>query len=110
VISTVEQVRSLVRPTDAVLLMLDSNHTRDHVLAELEMYGPLVTRGSYLVVFDEVMAMVADAPNGKPTWNQDNPPEAARDYLARHPEFESDLEYERLVVTYCRGGFLRPLR
>ena len=107
--ATVEQVRGLVKPTDVVLVMLDSNHTRDHVLAELELYGPLVTPGSYLVVFDEVMPMVADAPNGKPTWDEDNPLEAVRDYLARHPEFVSDPEYERLGVTYCRGGFLRRL-
>lgn len=108
--ATVEQVQSLVKPTDVVLVMLDSNHTRDHVQAELECYGPLVTPGSYMVVFDEVMPSVADAPNGKPTWDRDNPLEAVRGYLAGHPEFVSDPEYERLGVTYCRGGFLHRIR
>ena len=89
--------------------MLDSNHTRDHVRAELELYAPLVSPGSYMVVFDEVMPMVADAPNGKPTWDDDNPLEAVRDFLSTHPEFESDPAPERLGVTYCRGGFLRRL-
>ena len=87
--------------------MLDSNHTKAHVRQELELYGPMVTPGSYLVVFDEVMPMVADAPNGKPDWDRDNPLEAVRDFLAEHPEFEIDRSYERLVTTYCRSGFLR---
>jgi len=89
--------------------MLDSNHTRDHVLRELELYGPMVTPGSYLVVFDEVMPMVADAPNGQPTWTVDNPLEAVRGFLAAHPEFEIDRSYERLTTTYCRSGFLHRL-
>jgi cephalosporin hydroxylase len=89
------------------MVMLDSNHTRDHVRAELELYAPLVGPGGYVVVFDEVMPMVADSPSGKPTWDADNPLEAVRDFLASHPEFDVDRSYERLAVTYCRNGFLR---
>jgi len=106
-LSTFDQVAALIKSTDVVMVMLDSNHTRDHVRAELELYGPLVTPNSYIVVFDEVMPMVADAPNGKPHWDQDNPLAAVRGYLAEHPEFVADTAYERLKVTYCRGGFLR---
>jgi cephalosporin hydroxylase len=104
---TFDQVTSLIGPTDKVMVMLDSNHTRDHVLAELNLYAPLVTPDSYLIVFDEVMPMVADAPNGKPDWEMDNPLEAVRSFLESHPEFVADPAYERLAVTYCRGGFLR---
>jgi cephalosporin hydroxylase len=106
---TVRKVRELVGPNERTMVMLDSNHSRDHVRAELELYGPLVTPGSYVVVFDEVMPSVADAPNGKPEWATDNPLEAVTDFLASHPEFEVDRSYERLAVTYCRSGFLRRL-
>jgi cephalosporin hydroxylase len=51
--------------------------------------------------------MVADAPNGKPTWARDNPLEAVRDFLTTHPDFEVDRSYERLATTYCHSGFLR---
>ena len=106
---TVAAVRRGIGPDERTMVMLDSNHTRDHVRAELELYAPLVSPGGYLLVFDEVMPMVADAPNGKPSWSSDNPLEAVRDFLAAHPEFEIDRAPERLAVTYCRGGFLRRL-
>ena len=105
--ATVAAVQGLVAPGHKTMVMLDSNHTRAHVSDELELYAPMVTPGSYLVVFDEVMPMVADAPNGKPEWDRDNPLEAVRDFLARHPEFEADRAFERLTTTYCRNGFLR---
>jgi cephalosporin hydroxylase len=107
--ATVERVRGLVAPGQRTMVMLDSNHTRAHVRDELELYAPMVSPGGYLVVFDEVMPMVADAPNGKPDWDDDNPLEAVRSFLASHPEFEIDRSYERLAATYCRSGFLRRL-
>jgi cephalosporin hydroxylase len=107
--ATREAVRRLVAPGQRTMVMLDSNHTRAHVRAELELYGPMVTPGSYLVVFDEVMPMVADAPNGQPDWDRDNPLVAVNEFLAEHPEFEVDRSYERLAATYCRSGFLRRL-
>jgi cephalosporin hydroxylase len=107
--TTLEAVRSRISPGQRTMVMLDSNHTRDHVRRELELYAPLVSPGSYLVVFDEVMPMVADAPNGKPFWADDNPLEAVRDFLTGHPEFVVDHAYERLATTYCRNGYLRRL-
>lgn len=105
--STVAQVSGRVAGTDSVMVMLDSNHSKAHVRRELELYGPMVTPGSYLVVFDGVMRAVADAPNGHPGWVDDNPLAAVQDYLTDHPEFTQDRSYERLAVTYCQGGFLR---
>lgn len=107
--ATVETIRGLVAPGQRTMVMLDSNHSRAHVGEELELYGPMVTPGSYLVVFDEVMPMVADAPNGQAAWSHDNPLEAVKEFLIAHPEFEIDRSYERLVTTYCRSGFLRRL-
>jgi cephalosporin hydroxylase len=90
-----------------VLVTLDSLHTRAHVAAELERYAPLVTPESYLVVFDGVMRAVADAPNARPGWHDDNPLEAVREFLRTSQDFEVDALYNRLRVTYCPGGFLR---
>jgi cephalosporin hydroxylase len=107
--ATLDAVRGQIRPGQRTMVMLDSNHTKDHVRQELELYAPLVSPGSYLVVFDAVMTMVADAPNGKPGWTDDNPRAAVSEFLAVHPEFAIDHAYERLATTYCRDGFLRRL-
>jgi cephalosporin hydroxylase len=104
---TVELVRSQLTPGDRVMVALDSSHTREHVLGELIRYAPLVTPNSYVVVFDAVMALVADAPTAGEGWDRDNPLEAVREFLDGNDDFEVDRAYERLAVTYCHGGFLR---
>lgn len=84
----VDEVRSLVEPGETVLVVLDSDHSKAHVLAELEAYGPLVTAGSYIIVTDGVMEDVADAPRGEAEWRDDNPVRATEEFLSTHPEFE----------------------
>lgn len=84
----VAEVDELVGDAETVLLILDSNHTREHVLAELEAYHHLVTPGSYAVATDGVMKWVYDGPRGEPGWKEDNPSSAARDFVKTHPEFE----------------------
>jgi cephalosporin hydroxylase len=83
----VEWVRELVQPNESVLVILDSNHSREHVLYELEAYHSLVTAGSYIVATDGSMQDLSDVPRGKSTWTSDNPAAAAEDFAARHPEF-----------------------
>jgi cephalosporin hydroxylase len=101
------QVSERIDGRDPVLVALDSNHSRAHVLAELELYGRLVSPGSYMVVFDTVMDLVADTPGGKPEWSQEGAGAAVREFLRAHPEFEVDRYYNRFGATYCRDGFLR---
>lgn len=84
---TVAQAKALVKPGEKVLVLLDSNHTRQHVLDELEAYHGLVTPGSYLVATDGIMKDLHDVPRGDPAWANDNPTDAALDFAARHPEF-----------------------
>jgi len=84
----VSKVHSLVKPGETVLVILDSNHTRQHVLDELEAYHPLVTPGSYIVATDGVMRDLADVPRGSSEWTWDNPAEAASAFAEKHPEFE----------------------
>jgi cephalosporin hydroxylase len=76
-----------IRPGDTVLVILDSDHSRAHVAAELEAYHALVTPGSYIVATDGIMRDVHDTPRGTPGWITDNPAQAAEDFAARYPEF-----------------------
>lgn len=83
----VAKARAVAEGKDTVLVILDSNHTYDHVMAELEAYAPLVTPGSYIVSTDGVMRDVADVPRAGENWASDNPANAAEDFASKHPEF-----------------------
>lgn len=90
------------------LVLLDSNHSYDHVRAELEAYAPLVSSGSYLVVMDGIQEFLADTPKGRPEWREDNPLRAIREFLAANAgTWEVDPWYGRLGVTCAPMGFLR---
>ena len=86
---TLARVRSNIRPGDKVLVLLDSNHSRAHVLAELEAYASLVTPGSYLVATDGLMEFLDDVPRGQVSWRTDNPKAAAEEFARTHAEFLS---------------------
>jgi len=110
----IRKVRSLVAPGQAVLVILDSNHTRQHVSEELEAYHDLVTPGSYIVATDGSMRDLHDVPRGKPEWAWDNPAAAAVEFAERHKEFtleqppwpfnESDLTEN---ITHWPSAWLR---
>lgn len=112
--AVVDAVRRQIAPGESVMVLLDSNHTRGHVAAELEAYAPLVTPGSYIVATDGIMERLADVPRGQDEWRDDNPSAAAREFAARHPEFvlaqpawnfnDSDLERN---VTHWPDAWLR---
>jgi cephalosporin hydroxylase len=106
------QVQTAATGRDRVLVCLDSNHTHAHVLAELEAYAPLTTVGSYCVVFDTV---IEDLPAGtypdRPWGPGDNPKTAVREYLASHPEFEVDEQFDdKLLISVAPGGYLKRVR
>lgn len=105
----IEQVRDIARGYGRVLVCLDSNHTHDHVLAELEAYGPLVSVGSYCVVFDTI---VEDMPKelfpDRPWGPGNNPKTAVWEYLKTHPEFEIDKSIQhKLLITVAPDGYLK---
>jgi cephalosporin hydroxylase len=110
--AVVAQVAAAAAGRERVLVCLDSNHTHDHVLAELDAYAPLTSVGSYCVVFDTI---IEDLPAGTypdRAWGPgDNPKTAVREYLRAHPEFEVDRTIEdKLLVTVAPGGYLRRVR
>ncbi len=93
-----------------VMVVLDSCHSHAHVLAELELYAPLVTPGSYLVVFDGLVELFPEEAvvPGRPWGRGDNPLTAVRQFLKNRPEFEADEELEnKLLITAAPGGWLR---
>jgi len=84
----VARVRDQVGAGDSTLIILDSKHSRDHVRAELEAYGPMVSKGSYIVATDGIMSWLGrSAPRTQPDWDWNNPLVAAHDFVAAHPEF-----------------------
>ena len=83
----VSQVDDAVGDAETVLVILDSNHTREHVAKELRAYQHLVTPGSYIVATDGVMKWVYDGPRGETEGKEDNPATAAHEFVAEHPEF-----------------------
>lgn len=85
---TVEAVRGLIGPGERVMVILDSNHSRDHVAAELEAYAPLVAMGCHLLVQDGIMEHVAGMPRTGADWSWNNPKPAVAKFLGAHPEFE----------------------
>lgn len=108
----VAQVRAQAHGRQRVLVSLDSNHTHAHVLAELEAYAPLVSVGSYCIVFDTVIDdMPADMFPDRPWGPGDNPKTALREYLGRHPEFEIDKALDhKLMVSVAPDGYLKRVR
>ncbi len=94
------------------LVCLDSNHTHDHVLAELEAYAPLTGVGSYCVVFDTLIDDMPETMFRHRPWGKgNNPKTAVRAWLPSHPEFEIDASLpHKLLITTAPDGFLRRLR
>jgi len=84
---TIRHVKDLLKSDETMLVILDSCHTKKHVLDELESYHDLITPGSYIVAPDGVMKALHDVPRGKPEWAWDNPVEAVNDFVKIHPEF-----------------------
>lgn len=105
----IEQVREVAKSHNRVLVCLDSNHTHDHVLAELEAYASLVSKGSYCVVFDTIIEdMPADMFPDRPWGPGNNPKTAVREFLLQHPGFEIDkLIQNKLLITVAPDGFLK---
>jgi len=110
--AVLSQVEAEAAGRDRVLVCLDSNHTHAHVLAELEAYAPLTSVGSYCVVFDTVIEdLPAEMFPDRPWGPGDNPKTAVREYLASHPEFESDTRMDdKLLVSVAPSGYLKRIR
>ena len=108
----IDQVKNIANNYKCILVLLDSNHTHEHVLAELEAYAQLTSVNSYCVVFDTIVedlpaSMFTDRPWGP----GDSPKTAVWQYIKSHPEFEIDKTIQnKLLITVAPDGYLKRLR
>ncbi|MCW3480620.1 cephalosporin hydroxylase family protein [Neisseriaceae bacterium JH1-16] len=107
----IKQVKEFAAGKQRVLVVLDSNHTHEHVLAELNAYANLTSVGSYCVVFD---TLIEDMPNSffdnRPWGVGDNPKTAVHAFLAQHPEFVIDRDIQhKLLITVAPDGYLKRI-
>jgi len=107
----IRQVKSFAANYSKIMLFLDSHHTHEHVLAELDAYAGLVSKGSYCVVFD---TGIEDLPPGscanRPWGKGNNPKTAVWEFLESHPDFEIDRHItEKLLLTSAPDGFLKRI-
>jgi cephalosporin hydroxylase len=110
--AVLQRVRGHISPTDSVMVVLDSDHSREHVYNELRCYGPLVTKGQYLIVADTVLGHVdpAQTPTNrsKVCYPGDEPLSAVRDYLRETDRFQEDEAINgKLIFASSPGGYLK---
>jgi cephalosporin hydroxylase len=113
--TVIDKVNKIAKNKKNILVILDSNHTHDHVLSELNAYSKLVKKGSYVIVFD---TRIEDIPNKyskklmKGNWNKkDNPKTAVHEFLKENKRFKIDYEFEnKLLITVAPDGFLKCIK
>jgi len=108
----IQKTKSIVKNKKKILVILDSNHTHEHVLKELEIFSSFVSKGSYLIVFDTI---IDDMPKklllNRPWKNNNNPKSAVREFLKTNKQFEIDIEIEKkLLVTAAPCGYLKRIK
>ena len=110
--SVLEKVRMVAGKNRTILVSLDSNHTHDHVLKELETYSPFVTKGSYLVVFDTVVEDIPDHLSSNRPWGKgNNPKTAVWKFLESTGRFVIDHDIEnKLLITAAPDGYLKCIK
>lgn len=108
----VRNIQEMAKGKKRVLVVLDSNHTGEHVLQELQLYSPFVTKGSYLVVFDTIIEDVPDDYFPDRPWGKgNNPKTAVLEFLKNNDRFEIDKEIEaKLLITVAPDGYLRCIK
>jgi cephalosporin hydroxylase len=113
----IRNVKSLVNPQEKVFVMLDSNHSKQHVSAELNAYAGIVSIGSYIVAADGIMESLVGVPRSSPDWSWNNPKAAALEFVGQHPEFELEQPAWRFNesalsenITYWPCAWIRRTR
>ncbi len=107
--SIVESIRSSITPEDRVMVILDSNHSHQHVLDELRIYAPMVTQGQHMIVSDTIVETIPSHDERPREWGKgNNPATAVWAYLEESDRFEVDeMVDKRLLMGFTPGGYLR---
>ncbi len=108
----IAEVHEHAKSYERILVCLDSHHTHEHVLAELEAYAPLVSLDSYCVVFDTIIEDIPDNMFPERPWGKgNNPKTAVHEFLKTHSEFEIDKSIQnKLLITVAPDGYLKRVR
>jgi cephalosporin hydroxylase len=108
----IKKVKAFSQNYKTILVCLDSNHTHEHVLAELEAFAPLVSVGSYCVVFDTIVDDMPDNMYPDRPWGKgDNPKTAVKEYLKGNVAFEIDTTIpHKLLITVAPDGYLKRVK
>jgi cephalosporin hydroxylase len=108
----IDQVKEIINGKQAVMVTLDSDHTHEHVLHELRLYSPMVTRDCYLVVLDTIIEDMTDDSFPDRPWSVgNNPKTAVWEFLGENDRFKIDKELEnRLLLTVAPDGYLQCLK
>ena len=111
-VGIVTEVKRIARDRRTVMVILDSNHTHEHVARELDLYSPFVTKGSYLVVLDTVIEqMDEDAFPDRPWGRGNNPLTAVRQFLEGTDRFEIDRAIDaKILISVAPEGYLKRLK
>lgn len=109
---TIDKVHKFAKDKKSVMVILDSNHAHQHVLQEMKSYSPLVTKGSYLVVFDTIIDEMPEKFFRNRPWRKgDNPKSAVREFLKTNKRFKIDKEIEnKLLITAAPSGYLKCVK
>lgn len=109
----VVKLKKKIKKNQIVMVCLDSHHGYEHVLQELRLYAPLVSRGSYLVVFDTLMPKLIGLKGTKSVYSDyrtDNPGSAVKKFLSENKNFKIDKNYNKFFVSSCPDGFLKRIK
>ena len=100
-----EKIKRIIKPEDQVLVILDSDHSKEHVLKEMNLYSNLVTKGSYMIVEDSNV-------NGHPVHKNhgEGPMEAIQEFLKKRTDFKIDKTKEKLFLTFNPNGYLKKIK
>lgn len=111
-LSTIEQVNNFIKAEDRVMVILDSNHTHEHVLKELNLYSPLVTKDCYLIVMDTLVDDMPDNYFKNRSWGKNNNPKTAvYEFLKSSDRFEIDESmHNKLLITVAPDGYLKCVK
>jgi len=106
----IEKIRKTVPNDFKVIVCLDSNHTKSHVLKELQLYYGFINLGSYIVVFDTNTSRLAELGACGKMYLNNSPKEAVEEFLRKHDNFKIDKTYNKLYISYSQNGYLKRIK
>jgi cephalosporin hydroxylase len=103
-----EKVKSLIKPNIKIMLILDSNHTHEHVYNELNLYSPLVSPGQYIIVEDTLVEHIPHQTHRQRPWGHgNNPYTAVKQFLLENKNFSNDNKYNKTCLISCsKDGYV----